>query len=50
MDKPECELIGGDGNVFAIMGAVRRAKEGWVTIYLTQHAVAAMLSLARGGV
>lgn len=25
MDKPKCKLIGGDGNVFAVIGAVSKA-------------------------
>jgi hypothetical protein len=27
-EKPECQLIGEDGNVFLIMGRVRRSLEG----------------------
>jgi len=28
MDKPECQLLGQDGNVFYIMGAVARTLRG----------------------
>lgn len=32
-NKPKVQLTGGDGNVFAVMGACRRAamKDGWTT-------------------